>query len=383
MVIQAAAHLMALTAAVRGMQVYREARPQMLVVLLPFAFLLLAQKIISIKAKWISIIYVLLQVSLVTTLYIVTPFADYWALLLFPASVFVMRRFNKLTGYLFILIFMIDISVMISYAEKEAALEFIPIYIAGFLLISSISLVLQQTTEAKEEAEDLSQRLSQANKQLRQFSERTAQLAILEERTAIARDLHDSATQTLFSANLLLSSLEQNYKLENEDLRSDINKISKLTQTAMTQLRSLIKELKPSKKTPGNFYTQLNTFLRDLKNNHNFSVYFKNAKSDLPIIYRKGLLLIIREALHNSMKHSGVSEAQLIIREDDDYWTIEVSDKGRGFDQSQETGLNGQGLDNIKNRCLQLGGENVIKSSPGEGTFIQVKLEKDEELLNG
>lgn len=377
-VIQAATHLMALMAAVRGMQVYKDVQMPMLTVLIPFGFLLLIQKIVYKQAKWVSIVYILIQTAMVTALYIIAPYADYWALLLFPASVFVMKRFHKLTGYFFILLFMVNISSMISIAEKEAAIEFIPIYIVGFLLISSFSIVLQQTTDAKEEAEDLSRMLSSANKQLRQYTERAARLAILEERTAIARDLHDSATQTLFSANLLLSSLGQNYVIE-EKMQSDINKISTLTQTAMRQLRSLIKELKPGKNLPGNFYVELNSYIHDLKQNHAFIVHFKKNDVDLPIIYRSGLLNIIREGLHNSMKHSGVSEAFLSIDETPDCWKVLIKDEGKGFDDSESGDTSGLGLENMRTRCLQLGGQFEIVSSHNRGTTIEIKIVKDEE----
>lgn len=371
-IIHLATYLMAFVAAIRAYLVYPHQWIVMTVFLVPYFLLLTLEGIVNRLKPAFSLVYVGVQILIMVGLYMAVPYADYWALLLFPACSFVMRRFSRTTGYSLVLFFTVAMAIMIKLAEGDFAMEFIPIYLVGYLLVSTFSLALQQTTEAKENAEDLSNRLTEANKRLQQYTERVRQLAVLEERTSLARNLHDSATQTLFSANLLLSSLENKHKNSSEELVEDINKISRLTQGAMTQLRNLIKQLQPETKPGQNFHADLDRFVSGLKENHNFTIHCDLAAPEIPLLYRPGILAIIQEALFNSLKHSGTKESNLSIQKTDSGITVIISDEGKGFDMKKGVPEGHLGIEGIKVVSLEIGADLQIISKPGQGCSIRL-----------
>jgi signal transduction histidine kinase len=89
---------------------------------------------------------------------------------------------------------------------------------------------------------------------------------------------------------------------------------------------------------------------------------------------RAQLLQITREALSNSARHSGASRATIRLTGDDDGLLLLIEDNGRGFDPAGVPGGEHQGLINMRDRAMSLGGQLEVDSAPGSGTRITVRL---------
>lgn len=86
------------------------------------------------------------------------------------------------------------------------------------------------------------------------------------------------------------------------------------------------------------------------------------------------LLRIVQEALTNVMRHSGASEVEVLLQQQDDSCTLHIRDNGAGFDPDKTMAKKSFGLVGIRERALMLGGDVVITSAPQQGTLLQVRF---------
>jgi signal transduction histidine kinase len=91
----------------------------------------------------------------------------------------------------------------------------------------------------------------------------------------------------------------------------------------------------------------------------------------LSVEVRRNIYLVVREALHNVVKHSGASRVDIRLSVFDGRFSISVKDDGKGF-EPEKLELPGNGLVNMKKRMTDIGGEVVIRSNAGQGTEIEI-----------
>jgi signal transduction histidine kinase len=318
---------------------------------------------------------VVVQAIFVISLYYLAPNADFWALFLLPACYNVMQQMAMRQGYGLVGFMMLVAVASLWYTEGGwSSILYSSLYSVAFVMVAAFSLLLKQVVNSRNESIKLSAQLEQANHQLRALADRAAEMAIVEERTALARELHDSATQTVFSINLLINSLEQKYDLQPKPLADDIEKIASLSDTAMKELRAIIKELKPAELTPTNFYEQLQNLLDGMYKAHALEVDLDYDKTPMPRLAIAATLKVIREALYNVIKHSGVKRASLIISGEGQQIRVTIADAGIGFKQPMIAQAGHMGLDSMNLHCLEIGGQLLIKSKPEQGTTIEITI---------
>ena len=89
---------------------------------------------------------------------------------------------------------------------------------------------------------------------------------------------------------------------------------------------------------------------------------------------RRGLLMILKEALHNAIRHAGATFVEVTIRLEGGRLSVSVRDDGRGFER-ETAGRGGRGLGTMRGRARELGGELQLESRPGAGTLVRVSVE--------
>ena len=87
---------------------------------------------------------------------------------------------------------------------------------------------------------------------------------------------------------------------------------------------------------------------------------------------RKNLYLIFKEATNNMVKYSEATEAEFSIRNDQDKVVMMIKDNGKGFDQNQPS--EGNGIKSMRKRAAEMGADFILKSLPGQGTLIELKI---------
>ena len=197
------------------------------------------------------------------------------------------------------------------------------------------------------------------------------------ERQRIARDLHDSVSQSLFSTTLHVRTAQHALKLEQSDstgpVGEELNEIGQLTRGALAEMRALIFELRPGALAEEGLVAALTKQAAALSAREGLAIGVDGPDAPLPIgpeveqhLYRLG-----QEALANVVKHARASTATIRIAATDDIVSIEVSDDGRGFDPAA-VGPDHFGLRSMRGRVADLGGHLQITSAPGRGTTLRV-----------
>lgn len=200
---------------------------------------------------------------------------------------------------------------------------------------------------------------------------RLAQLALVEDRERIGRDLHDSIIQDLFATGLELQSLA--LATEEGSVGEALNAAVDRIDLVIDSLRKVISGLSRSGERSG-FEDQLQTYASRLAKPYDVSVLVSVKPDDLELDggLADEVVALVGEALSNALRHSGTSLVEVTVEAVADRLVISVTDQGSGFDpEAVERGL---GLGNLEARARALGGESVVRSVVGVGTVVEVIL---------
>ena len=223
--------------------------------------------------------------------------------------------------------------------------------------------------------------LSEANELLRiETSERklaVEEAAVMEERSRLARELHDSVTQTLYSLTLFAETGHQHLMSgDNELLDKCLQELGLNAKTALKEMRLLLYDLRPLALEEDGLFAALQKRLETVEQRAGVtSQLIVEGSGDLSPQMESGLYRIAQEALNNSLKHSRATSVTVKIRFEPEMVELEVSDNGVGFDRV-ETDEGGLGLSNIRERSEKLGGALHVESSPDNGTNIRVRIKR-------
>ena len=197
-----------------------------------------------------------------------------------------------------------------------------------------------------------------------------------EERRRIARDLHDSVSQALFSAVLHTRTAQKALVQEGGSpsgrVGRSLDAIADLTRSVQSEMRALIFELHRDPVHDG-LVAALARCATDLRSSDGLAIDVRGPGPRLALSehVETQLLAIAREAFTNVHKHAGASTAQVRVEAQQGQVVLEVRDNGRGFNPA--AGHPGHfGLDSMRSRAAEIGGSLTIKSAPGSGTLVRV-----------
>lgn len=249
------------------------------------------------------------------------------------------------------------------------------IYTVGCVFLGSYMRNIRRAQAARQRNQELAIELTQANQRLQKSAAQAEQLAAARERNHLARDLHDSVTQTAFSMNLTTQSAA--LLLERDPTRVDeqLNRLYDLTRSALSEMQLLIDRLKPEITEPSGLLPALDQLLAQGRFLGKLSVSIKaQGSGPLSSAEEENLLKIAQEALNNILKHAQATQAQIHLHLDAPYW-MAIEDQGRGFDIEQVQQPGKVGLSSMRERAAEIGWQLEVITAPGAGTRIRV--EKD------
>jgi signal transduction histidine kinase len=199
------------------------------------------------------------------------------------------------------------------------------------------------------------------------------------ERQRIARDLHDSVSQSLFSTTLHVRTAQHALARDGLDstgsVGEELSEIGQLTRGALAEMRALILELRPGALSEEGLVAALTKQAAALSAREGvvFEVDGPGERLLLEPEVEEQLYRVGQEALANVVKHARASSATVCIAAEDDTVSIEVSDDGRGFDPAV-VGPEHFGLRSMRGRVADLGGRLEVRSTPGRGTVLRVEV---------
>ncbi|MBM7636782.1 sensor histidine kinase [Streptococcus saliviloxodontae] len=197
---------------------------------------------------------------------------------------------------------------------------------------------------------------------------------VMNERKRIARDLHDTVSQELFAASMLVSgtylSLEQ---LSQEQLKTQLQATEEMINGAQKDLRILLLHLRPTELEGRTLSEGFRILIQELSDKSNIQVTFKENVSSLPKTIEENLFRIAQEFISNTLKHSKAKHLEIYLNQSDNEVQLKMTDDGVGFDINQERSLS-YGLTNIEDRVNDLAGRIKLLSSPNQGVSMDIRV---------
>ena len=204
------------------------------------------------------------------------------------------------------------------------------------------------------------------------------QHALEKERTRIARDIHDDLGAGLTQISLL-SDLGQKNRSSPEEVAGNFRQISTSAREIVQAMDAIVWAVNPKNDTLDHLANYLPQFAKE-----SLACTRIKCRIDVPAVVpeimvsaeiRHNLLLSLKEALHNVMKHAEASEVWVRLSVQRSSLLISIEDNGRGFDAFAPSAVrNGNGLVNMRKRLEEVGGKLEVKSYSGRGTKIQLVL---------
>jgi signal transduction histidine kinase len=210
--------------------------------------------------------------------------------------------------------------------------------------------------------------------------------AVLEERTRLARDLHDSVTQSVFSLGMMARAAQTQFARGSDRLGTTLDRIAELSGDALREMRALLFELQPTGLAEEGLTGALRRLADAVRTRTELDVCFEGATSvRLSASVETAAFRIVQEALANATKHAKATSISIVLEESPAMVQICVEDNGVGFDpaapvvQSTDGTTGGMGMRTMHERAAASGLLLRISSAPGTGTTVTVEAPRPHE----
>jgi signal transduction histidine kinase len=202
------------------------------------------------------------------------------------------------------------------------------------------------------------------------------QLAVLEERNRIARELHDAVAQILFSMMYAARAAALSADHDPAAAKEVLARLQEMAGSALSETRALVLALRPESLERDGLAATLRRHISSLRAAHGAHIDLRTeGVVRLPLDHELALLRIAQEALQNAMKHAAGAPVTVVLRQGASVTQLVVRDTGPGFDPARLPRTTRTiGLATMRERAAAIGAEIEITAQPGRGCAIQVLL---------
>ena len=226
---------------------------------------------------------------------------------------------------------------------------------------------------AQDELGQLSHRLNRMAQQVEHLLETDRELAVLEERNRLARELHDSAKQQAFAAAAQISGVRSLLQRNPQAAETHLLEAEQLIYDLRQELSSLILELRPVALAGKGLATAMHDYVVHWsRQNGMVSDVRIQGERALPLAIEQPLFRIVQEALANIARHSQAKQVEIVLTYAPNNLTLTVTDNGCGFDVGHKG--RGYGLKSMQERAAALGGGLTVESELGQGTAVSCTI---------
>ena len=200
------------------------------------------------------------------------------------------------------------------------------------------------------------------------------EVIIEKERKRIARDLHDTVSQELFAAHMILSGVSQQaLKLDREKMQTQLQSVAAILETAQKDLRVLLLHLRPVELEEKSLVEGIQILLKELEDKSDLKVSLKQNVTKLPKKIEEHIFRIIQELISNTLRHAQASCLDVYLYQTDVELQLKVVDNGIGFQLGSLDDLS-YGLRNIKERVEDMAGTVQLLTAPKQGLAIDIRI---------
>ena len=200
------------------------------------------------------------------------------------------------------------------------------------------------------------------------------EVIIEKERKRIARDLHDTVSQELFAAHMILSGVSQQaLKLDREKMQTQLQSVAAILETAQKDLRVLLLHLRPVELEEKSLVEGIQILLKELEDKSDLKASLKQNVSKLPKKIEEHIFRILQELISNTLRHAQASCLDVYLYQSDVELQLKVVDNGIGFQLGNLDDLS-YGLRNIKERVEDMAGTVQLLTAPKQGLAVDIRI---------
>jgi signal transduction histidine kinase len=362
-------------------------RPLALALLIVYGVLLIAYQR---RSAWFAVnrhravMYLGMQSLLVVGLILLPPHYDYFPLLFIPLSLSAVELLGRRYGFLWITAFVLVmvwqyvIAVrffkQVNSVDMPTGLAMTILFGAMCFLVGQIVCIRRQAEQASAHNQRLLADLQVAHRQLQDHAVQLEELAVVQERGRLARELHDSVTQTVFSMTLAVQTAQVLIVKDVSRVAAQLDRVVELARNASREIQAIVKQLRSASIAEQGLAAALRDFLAEREARDGLIAHLEvQGEPQWPEHVMIGLYRIVQEAVNNVIKHAGAREVTIKLNGCDHPASLEVIDHGAGFVVSELTPQRGHmGLASMAERARELGWSMTIESQPGQGTCVKV-----------
>lgn len=236
--------------------------------------------------------------------------------------------------------------------------------------IESICLKLEKVQKQMVEQTKLSQKL--ANEKA-EDQEKRVQDIVSQERNRLARELHDSVSQQLFAASMMMSAVTESRPLSDDRESKQLQMIEATINQSQLEMRALLLHLRPVALKGKSLQEGMQELLIELSQKVPMNIKWKIEQIPLDKGVEDHLFRILQESVSNTLRHAKSTTLEVLLIKRDDFVILRIVDDGIGFDvEKRKSGS--YGLQNMYERAVEVGGTLKIISLNNKGTRLEVKV---------
>jgi signal transduction histidine kinase len=197
-----------------------------------------------------------------------------------------------------------------------------------------------------------------------------------QERTNIAREIHDELGQQLTGMKMYISWLNKKIPHQEKEIQNKFTATLELIEDTIKSVRKISTDLRPSMLDDLGLLAALEWQSNEFEKRSGISTEFINltGNKEIPARLKTGLFRIFQESLTNVARHADAKKIVSSLQFDDDKITLTITDDGKGFTVKNIESKKTLGLFGMKERTMEMGGNYEIKSEPGKGTTVSITV---------
>ncbi len=203
--------------------------------------------------------------------------------------------------------------------------------------------------------------------------EKQVQKIVSQERNRLARELHDSVSQQLFAASMLMSAITETKQEEASQEAKQLKLVEEMIHQSQLEMRALLLHLRPVPLKGKSLQEGMQELLGELSQKVPMEISWTVESHPLEKGVEDHLFRILQESISNTLRHAKATSLEVLLIHRDDLVILRISDDGVGFDVSEEK-AGSYGLQNMHERTKEIGGVLKVVSLKNKGTRLEVKV---------
>lgn len=306
-------------------------------------------------------------VVLVLLLFVKVSSSDSLSFLFLFASIHAALVLTRRAATFWVMAYYLTVSAAVLITRGSDGLFAAAFYFVTYIVCGVFGTILQQAELAREHNQQLVEELQSTQKKLQE-------LAVVDERNRLARDLHDSVKQQVFAISMQLSAAKTSLS-ESDKAYASVTQAERLAQQAGAELTTLIQELRPPILARKDLSAAVKELIVEWSRQNEVEVEAKVEEGlSASVNVEQALFRVTQEALSNVARHSKANKVLVILVAENDEIVLTIEDNGMGFDLNNAR--KGVGLDSMRERLEKVGGQLDVSSQRKNGTHIVARAKR-------